>query len=260
MDSRPMRGAFLFFAVFTLSLAAANVKLYTTDGEYQLVREYQVAGDRVKFYSVDRGEWEEVPAAMVDLKRTEAESSAKKEVVDRVAKQFDDEAAAERADREELAKIPKDSGVHRIENGVLRTFPVADFTVHTPKGNTVLRVLTPLPIIEGKATVELAGAHSANIVHDDRPEFFFQLDRQQSFGLIKLAPQKGIRIAEHVEIMPISNETSETRDSVQIFSKQLPGENFYKVWPREPLPAGEYALIEYLDGKVEMRIWDFRIE
>src|ERR1035437_6147260 len=55
----PFRGAILFFAVFTLS--AANLKLYTTDGEYQLVREYRVEGDRVKFYSVERSEWEEVP-------------------------------------------------------------------------------------------------------------------------------------------------------------------------------------------------------
>ena len=255
-----MRAAILFLAVFTFSLAAANVKLYTTDGEYQVVREYQVTGDRVRFYSVDRGDWEEVPVSVVDLKRTEAESAAKKEVLDRQAKEADDEVAAARAEREELAKIPKDSGVYRIENGALRTFPVADFTVHTAKGNTALRILTPIPIIEGRATVELAGERSANAVHEDRPEFFFQLDKQESFGLIRLTQGKGIRIAEHVEIMPISKEMTETRESVEIFTKQLPGEDFYKVWPQEPLKAGEYAWIEYLDGKVELRLWDFRIE
>ena len=255
-----MRGAILFFAVFTLSLAAANVKLYTTDGEYQLVREYQVAGDRVKFYSVDRGEWEEVPASMIDLKRTATESSAKQEVLDRQAKEFDDEAAAARAEREELAKIPQDSGVYRIENGVLRTFKVADMTVKTSKGRTVWQVLTPIPIVAGKATVELPGEHSPNVVAENRPEFFFQLDKQESFGIIKLTAAKGIRVAEQVEIMPISKEMSEDRQSVEIFSKQLPGENFYKVWPQEPLEAGEYALIEYLEGKVDLRLWDFRIE
>jgi len=255
-----MRGAFLFFAVFTLSLMAANVKLYTTDGEYQLVREYQVQGDRVKFYSVDRAEWEEVPASLVDLKRTVAEATAKQGELDRTTKEFDDEAAAERADRSELAKIPQDSGVYQIDNGALRTFPVADFTVHTPKGNTALRVLTPIPIIAGKATVELAGEHSANIVTETRPEFFFQLDKQESFGIIKLTQGKGIRVAEQVEIMPISKEMAETRQSVEVFTKQLPGENFYKVWPQEPLAAGEYALIEYVEGKVDLRLWDFRVE
>jgi hypothetical protein len=255
-----MRGAFLFFVLFTATLAAANLKLYTTDGEYQLVREYKVEGDIVKFYSVDRGEWEEVPASMVDLKRTEAESAATKQVVDRQTKMADEEVAAARAEREELAKIPKDSGVYRIENGELRTFPVADFTVHTPKGNTALRVLTPIPIIAGKSTVEIAGEHSPNIVREERPEFFFQLDKEESFGIIKLSAAKGIRIAEHVEIQPVSKEMAEDRTLVKIFSKQLPGENFYKVWPEETLPAGEYALIEYVDGQVDLRMWDFRIE
>ncbi len=260
MSIRFIHAVFLFFAVCVISLAAANLRLYTTDGEYQLVREYKVEGDIVRFYSVDRGEWEEVPSSMVDLKRTEAESSAAKQVVDRQTKMADEEVAAARAEREELAKIPADSGVYRIENGALRTFPVADFTVHTPKGNTALRVLTPIPIIAGKATVEISGEHSPNIVREDRPEFFFQLDKQESFGIIKLAAAKGIRIAEHVEIMPISKEMAEDRDSVKVFSKQLPGDNFYKVWPEEALPAGEYALIEYVDGQVDLRMWDFRIE
>src|SRR5262249_36603728 len=99
-----------------------------------------------------------------------------------------------------------------------------------------------------------------NVVTGDRPEFYFQLDKQESFGLIKLTPGKNIRIAERVEIMPISKEIAETREAVPIFTKQLPGDNFYKVWPHENLPPGEYALIEYLDGKVELRLWDFRME
>jgi len=97
-------------------------------------------------------------------------------------------------------------------------------------------------------------------VRDDRPEFYFQLDKQESFGIIKLSRGKGIRIAEHVEIQPISKEMAEDRDSVKVFSKQLTGDNFYKVWPEETLPAGEYALIEYVDGQVDLRMWDFRIE
>ena len=65
---------------------------------------------------------------------------------------------------------------------------------------------------------------------------------------------------EQVETMPISKEYTETRDLVQTFTKQLPGENFYRIWPQEALPPGEYALIEYVDKEVDMRVWDFRIE
>lgn len=249
----------LFLGV-TLSLVAANVRLYTTDGEYQMVREYTVEGDRVRFYSVERSEWEEVPLALVDLKRTQEESSAKKEVLDKQAAELAEETAAARAQREEIAKIPADSGVYRIENGVLRTIPVADMTVRTDKGRSILQVLTPLPILEGKATVELPGEHSANIVRDERPEFYFRMDRQESMAIIKVTPQKGVRLAEHVEIIPVSKEMIETRDTIQIFTKQLPGENFYKIWPQEALPPGEYAVIEYEESKVDLRIWDFRIE
>lgn len=255
-----MRGALLLFFLFTLTLTAANLKLYTTDGQYQIVREYQVAGERVRFYSIDRSDWEEVPASMIDLKRTASEAAAQQAATDQVTKQFDDEAAAAKAEREELAKIPQDSGVYRLEDGKLRTFPVADITVRTKKGNTLLRVLTPLPIIEGQSTVELAGEHSANVVHDDRPEFYFQLDKEESFGIIKVTPKKNVRVVEQVETVPISKEYIETRELVQTFTKQLPGDNFYKIWPQEALPPGEYALIEYVDQQVDMRVWDFRIE
>jgi hypothetical protein len=255
-----MRVALLLSLLFTLTLTAANLKLYTTDGEYQIVREYQVVGDRVRFYSVDRSDWEEVPSSMIDLKRTTAEAATQQSATDKVTKQFDEEAAAAQAEREELAKIPQDSGVYRIEDGKLRTFKVADVTIRTKKGNSLLRVLSPLPIIEGISTAELAGEHSASLVHDERPEFYFQLDKEESFAIVKLGAKKNVRIVETVETLPISHEYIETRDMVQIFSKQLPGDNFYKIWPQEALPPGEYALMEYLDKQVDLRVWDFRIE
>ena len=55
-------------------------------------------------------------------------------------------------------------------------------------------------------------------------------------------------------------ETVEERDAVEIFTKQLSDNSLYKIWPQEPLPKGEYAVMEYTESKVEMRIWDFRIE
>src|SRR5438105_2364305 len=107
-----MRKPLLVFLAFALPLSAANLKLYMKDGGYQLVREYKVEGDRVKFYSVERSDWEEMPAALLDLKRTDAEASSRKEVLDRHAKEISEEDAAAQELREEIKKIPRDPGVY----------------------------------------------------------------------------------------------------------------------------------------------------
>ena len=39
-------------------------KLILKDGTFQVVREYQRNGDRVRYFSAERGDWEEIPAAL----------------------------------------------------------------------------------------------------------------------------------------------------------------------------------------------------
>src|SRR6202165_4866742 len=46
-------------------------KLILKDGNFQLVRSYERNGERVRYFSVERGDWEEIPAAMVDWDATE---------------------------------------------------------------------------------------------------------------------------------------------------------------------------------------------
>ena len=56
------------------------------------------------------------------------------------------------------------------------------------------------------------------------------------------------------------NEIVEERDSVEIFTKQLTDGGLNKIWPQEPLAKGEYAVVEYEEGKSDPRVWGFRIE
>src|SRR5580692_2465030 len=100
-----MRKLLFVLLVFGITLTAANFKLYLKDGSFQLVREYKVDGDRVQYYSVERSDWEEIPANLVDLKRTDAETGARKSALELQDKQADDEKAAAREIRQEILKI-----------------------------------------------------------------------------------------------------------------------------------------------------------
>lgn len=251
---------FFVFNPCTLLLKAENFKLYLKDGSFQMVREYKVEGDRVRFYDVDRSDWEEVPLTLVDLKRTKAETSEMKAVLNKEEQAEADEQAAARANHAEIMKIPQDPGVYQLENGQLRIFPLGESTIHNSRGRNVLKMLSPVPLISGKSTLELTGEHSPNIVADSSPEFFLQLANFESFGMIRLEPLKGFRIVEHITIEPITKETTEQRDSVQIFTKQLTDNGLFKIWPQDPLPQGEYAVVEYTEGKVNPQVWDFRIQ
>jgi hypothetical protein len=94
-----------------LLLLAANVRLYLKDGQHHLVREYRVLEDRVRFFSTERGEWEEVPLTLVDLKRTENE--IKETAADEREKSqlIQEETQAEReAAREEALERTVDHG------------------------------------------------------------------------------------------------------------------------------------------------------
>jgi hypothetical protein len=253
-----MRKYFIAFLI-AFTAWAANVKLYLKDGEYHVVREYQVQADRVHFYSVERSQWEDIPLELVDLKRTESEAKARMAQLEADAKSMAEEEKAERALAKEVSQIPQDPGVYWLEGNEVRVLKQAESTVNTNKGRSVLKRLAPVPVVSGKATLELQGVNSLNVFKNSEPEFYIQLSDPERFGIARLTPGKGVRVVENLTIMPVTNETVEEPQMVDILRKQL-ADGLYKIWPQEKLPAGEYAVVEYTEGKLNMQVWDFAIK
>ncbi|MBV8905759.1 MAG: hypothetical protein JOZ22_19170 [Acidobacteriia bacterium] len=239
---------------------AANLKLYLKDGSFHLVSEYQVQTDRVRFYSVERSEWEEVPLDLVDLNRTQSEETARKEELAKEAKVLSEEDRVERDQQREVLRIPENPGVYWLEGNETKSIKAAESTVHTNKGRSVLKALAPLPVVSGKATVEIDQAHSLNIFTNPEQEFYIQLSDPERFGIVKLKPKLGVRIVENLTIVPVTKETIEEPEMVEIFQKQLTSGGLYKIWPKEPLEPGEYAVVEYTAGKLNMQVWDFTVK
>jgi hypothetical protein len=252
-----MRIVLAALCLFILPGFAANQRLYLKDGNYHIVREYEVKSDRVRYYSVERGEWEEIPLTLVDLDRTKTELQERSQALAEETKLLAAEDQAERELQAEIMKIPQDAGVYQLVNGELRIFRHAESKVRTNKGRSVLKAIAPIPIVSGKGTLEIDGEKSLNVINADRPEFYVQLEKPERFAIIRLTPRKGIRIAERLTFVPVTKEVVEERDEVEIFRKQMTPDGLYKIWPVKPLEPGEYAVAEYTDGELNIQVFDF---
>ena len=249
---------FCLVAILVSPLLSANQRLYLTDGTYHNVREYSVLSDRVRFYSVERSQWEEIPLDLIDLGRTRAENA--EEQADRAQEQkmIDAEEAVERRLREEAEGIPLDAGVYLYEGGKLRSLPIAELEVVNDKKRSILKAINPLPMTAGRNFVTIKGSQSPNTISQKQPEFYIRLHRYQKFGFFKLEDRKGDRLIQTWEILPVTNQIIESQSEIEDFRREA-GQMLYQIWPRTALEPGEYALVTYAPGEANIRAWDFRI-
>ena len=251
----------LRFAILIVVAAAAfgaTSRLYLKDGDYQIVREYQVLADRVRYYSTERGDWEEIPLELVDLERTKKDAAEREAAVAAEAKEQDVEDKAIRTERKEEARVPEEPGVYYASGDKIQSLKAAEVEVNSSKGRTILKVLAPVPIVPGKSSVELKGDAAAYRASGDKPEFYIRLSEDERFAIIKLSKKKNARLLENISILPVTNEVIEDLKIVATFKKQV-SERTYKIWPEQPLEPGEYALVQYSEGALNWQVWDFGI-
>ena len=251
----------LRFAILIALAAAAfgaTSRLYLKDGDYQIVREYQVLADRVRYFSTERGDWEEIPIELVDLERTRKDAAERQAAAVADAKEQDVEDKAIRAERKEAAQVPVEPGVYYVTGEKIQSLPTAEVVVNSSKGRTILKVLSPVPIVPGKSTVEIKGETAAYRASGNKPEFYIRLSDDERFGIIRLTRKKNARLIENISILPVTNEVIEELKLIATFKKQV-SERTYKVWPEQPLEPGEYALVQYSEGALNWQVWDFGI-
>ncbi len=168
---------------------SSNHRLILKDGSYQMVRQYEIVGDRVRYLSQERGEWEEMPANLVDWDATRRweqdhaagadNSPAMKEAAD-----LDKEEAAERSD--EKARMPE------VATGLELPDQDGVFVLDTFQGTPELVELLPIdlslnqrnkhglstlnPLAGERASIEIEGAHAKVHLHVNQPEIYLSLD------------------------------------------------------------------------------------
>jgi hypothetical protein len=254
-DRRRVSLLALILACLPLLLHAANVRLYLKDGSYQLAREYKVEGDRVSYYSVERSEWEEIPVDLVDLQKTEGEIHQREKAAKEEKQQSAAEDKAELEMEREIEKVPKDEGVYYLDGEAVRPVKQAESKMVTDKSRKALKLISGLPLT-GKVTVELDGAHAPTRIKSDKPEFYIRLSQEEQFAIVKLSDHKGNRVVEKIAVIPGSDERVETFNRVELFQHQV-GDLVFKFWPMKPLDPGEYAVVQYTEGRVDTQVWDF---
>ena len=249
--------------------AATAVQLCLKDGACQAVSSYEVQGDRVRYYSLERSEWEEVPASLVDFeatKRAQDEARAARKKVLEDARQLDQERFYKPPDQGlEVApglRLPGDEGVFTVEGKRVVRLVQSSLEVVTDKKRAAMVLAVPLPVVKTRSLALLDGAKAAVRLNDPWPVFYVQ--SASGLGtrlqLLHLKPGKESRVVENVEAARGKNaKATEERETVPIDRKQVaPG--VYTLKPLQPLEAGEYALGEVLTGKLTPDVYDFGYE
>jgi hypothetical protein len=194
---RLVRSFLWLLAVATCAIVFAFVssaqqlakRLILKDGTYQLATRWEIQGDRVRYLSAERNDWEELPESLVDWPATSKyQQDRAANLPSPEAIEVDKEAAAERAKEE--AKTPQVApGLRLPDNSsflLLDTFQnqpqlvelqQTDGEVNRNRGQNMVRaMIIPIPITSSKQTIEIEGLHATVQAHSTLPSIFINVD------------------------------------------------------------------------------------
>lgn len=265
---------------------AHGKKLVLKDGSFQLVRNYEKTGERVKYFSVERGAWEEIPASMVDWDATKlAEANEEKTNSAMLEKVRIQEAARHAQTPVDVDAsltvapgvfLPDGEGMFAFEGKSVKRIEQAGSQVKNDKKTVLKQVFSPIPIIPSKHNVELPGIKAPTRITTSQPEFYLREppadpDRDSSVlrtgrqgesgpevALLRAKVKGGKRLLESIRSQ-FGMEIAQERDEIAIQRWEV-APDIYRFTVSEPLPPGEYALAEILQDGLNLYVWDFGVD
>jgi hypothetical protein len=261
-----------------------GTKLVLKDGTFQVVREYQKNGDRVRYFSMERGDWEEVPSSLVDWDATakaasEAQKSSAAEV-EKIHKQEEAKRMDNVTDIDASLQVgggvflPEGEGMFVLEGKSVRVLDQAGTRTKSSLLRTAGQVM--VPIVPGKKTIILPGAHATVRLRNITPEFFLreppfdpevpsQIQRSSRPGesgpeveLIRVKVGRNSREIESIGTL-FGEEMSVNKNSISIQQWEV-AKNVYRFTLSEQLTPGEYVLAEMLPDGLNLFVWDFGVD
>jgi hypothetical protein len=244
----------------------ASQKLFLKDGSYLLVSSYEVRGERVRYFSVERAAWEEIPLALVDLEATkraqEDEKALEKKQLEE-GREIDQQRFEKPVEKGfEIApgvRLPQEEGVYAYDGTRVIRLIQSSAEVVTDKKRAALLLAVPVPVLKGRSIVALPGPKAAVRLQQAQPTFYILSSDGlgAKLELISVKVSKESRVVERVEAGRGGiGKPSELRAAVQLERTQLaPG--LYRLKPLQPLDPGEYALGELVQEKLNLELWDF---
>jgi len=256
-------------------------RLILKDGSYQPATKWEVHGDRVRYYSAERYEWEEVPNDLVDWPATEKwekdnASHRISEETKEISAEFEAERRAAEARTPLVApgiKLPASGGVFLLDKfqrePQLVELAQSGGQVQKDTGKNVLRAAIN-PLSSKKQSIELPGLRARVQSHETRPEIYVDVeadtdpsssppDPAHRFRLVRLQRKKDARVVANLKIA-MTGKVSQQESFIETLAEPFSGD-WVKVTPLKSLDPGEYALAEMLgEEQINLYVWDFGVD
>ena len=246
-------------------------KLFLKDGSFQVVREYERKGDRVRYYSLERSTWEEIPAELVDWEATRkaeaAETQRQQEALEKIrAIQAAERAATADVDVDASIEVapgvflPSGEGTFVVEGRMVSPLTQVAADTKRDKGRLVEQILVPIPVVPTRYKVRVPGKRAALRLSTPQPEFYMRTAdaREPEMELVR-AEVKGD--ARQIELLSrnIAGQQSEKRTAMSIERWRV-AKGVYRFTLSQPLEPGEYVLAEILPQGMNLYVWDFGVD